>query len=434
MKSLVSSSVLQAIALYILGALAVIAVLYGLIVGLRLIPPQSLTIAAGAPGSAYYAIAERYRDILAEDGLVLEIEHTAGSAENRDLMNNPGSGVDLALIQGGIPTQNPELQALAAIFPEPLLIFARSAAQLSGNPYEWAEKRIALGAEGSGTRAIVDQLATITGAPALLPSNPNATDLSGQAAAEALLDAQIDLAFFVAPLDAPYLSALYDHEGILLLPLSHSKALTHRIPEAQLVELNTGAIRYHPAYPSEQVPLVTLVTKLVARDDLHPALVNRLVHAMVRVHSERGLLHMEPNFPNTQLLDMPADVYAAKLLREGFSALESFLPYWVAAQVNRFAILLLPIVFLLLPLAKVVPALLAWRMQSRVYQYYDRLHEIDLILSGKLGEEPAGEERRALGAELDAIEASLRDESLPSKYREQAYIATEHVGFVRRKL
>lgn len=424
----------QAALLYVLATLGGLALLAALVIGLRLIPPKTLTIAAGKPGSAYYDIASKYQRILAEDGISLTIVETSGSADNRELMDDPESGVDIALIQGGIITQNPALNALAAVFPEPLLVFAHKDSGASGNPFDWSGKRVALGTEGSGTRAVVSQLAERIRAPALSPSESATTELGGSAAATALQAGDIDLAFFVAPLTAPYLQALYEDSGIVLLPLAYSQALATQLTEAHWVELYAGAVRYHPAYPAENIPLVTLVAKLVARDDLHPALVNRLVHAMVRTHGGRETLVMSKPFPNTALLDMPADVYAAKLLREGFSSLENILPYWIVAQFNRFAILLLPIIFLLLPLFKLLPALLAWRMQSRVYRYYDRLHEIDLQLAGKLGPLPDHEQKTELARELDRIEAGLRDESLPLKYRERAYIATEHVSFVRRRL
>ncbi|PID43361.1 MAG: hypothetical protein CSA52_02330 [Gammaproteobacteria bacterium] len=430
MKKKLLSTILQAIVFYALPVIATSVLLYYLVIWLRLIPPQSVTMAAGKPGSAYHEVAVAYQKVLAEDGITLKIIETAGSAENRDLMDNPDGKADIALIQGGITSTNPELNALAAVFPEPLLTFARSDKATSGNPGEWDGYRVATGSTGGGTRAVVQQLAHITGVPALSSDS----DFNNQEASEALVRGDLDIAFFVAPLSAPYLQPLYNSTEIKLLPLQHARALANQLPEARWIELYGGAIRYSPAYPPETVPLITMVTKLVARDNLHPALVNRLVRAMIRVHMKPGPLVMDYSFPNTELLDMKADIYSAKLLREGFSPLESFIPYWMAAQINRFAILLLPIVFLLLPLFKVLPALVAWRMRARVYRYYDRLHEIDLQLSDQSDKKPDKEEREKLSKELEEIEAGLRDESLPLRYREQAYIASGHVGFVRRKL
>jgi hypothetical protein len=292
-----------------------------------------------------------------------------------------------------------------------------------------------LGAEGSGTRAVVKQLEALTHAPILATQTNNSDSLmGGKAAADALLEGHLDLAFFVAPLTASYLQDLLDDPSIQLLPIDHSRALASQLQEAHHVDLLSGALRYQPPYPVESVPLITLVAKLVARDDLHPALVNRLMHIVKKIHGKRVTLVMSEAFPNTSLLDMPTDVYASKLLREGFNPMEKMLPYWIVAQINRFALLLLPIVFLMLPLFKILPALLAWRMQSRVYRYYDRLHEIDMLLSTSKKPPLDDSERKKIELELIEIETRLRSESLPLKYRETAYTAVQHLNLVRSRL
>ena len=59
-------------------------------------PPDRITIATGGPNGAYKAFAERYRDVLARDGVTLEILETKGSLENIALLESPESGVDVA--------------------------------------------------------------------------------------------------------------------------------------------------------------------------------------------------------------------------------------------------------------------------------------------------------------------------------------------------
>ena len=48
-------------------------------------PPTAIRIATGAENGAYYAFAQRYARLLANDGISLEVVPTAGSAENFDL-------------------------------------------------------------------------------------------------------------------------------------------------------------------------------------------------------------------------------------------------------------------------------------------------------------------------------------------------------------
>ena len=65
-------------------------------------PPKEITIATGSPNGSYSAFAERYRELLGAKGLTLKIRHTAGTGENLRLLADPESGVDVALVQGGV--------------------------------------------------------------------------------------------------------------------------------------------------------------------------------------------------------------------------------------------------------------------------------------------------------------------------------------------
>ena len=50
-------------------------------------PPSRITIASGGPGGAYYAYAERYRESLARQGVVLDVRQTQGSLETLVVLN-----------------------------------------------------------------------------------------------------------------------------------------------------------------------------------------------------------------------------------------------------------------------------------------------------------------------------------------------------------
>ncbi|MEO1292860.1 MAG: C4-dicarboxylate ABC transporter substrate-binding protein, partial [Pseudomonadota bacterium] len=122
--------------------------------------------------------------------------------------------------------------------------------------------------------------------------------------------------------------------------------------------------------------------------------------------------------------------YAKRLIEQGPSSLSDVLPYWVVAQINRFAILLLPIFFLLLPLIRVAPALYRWRMRSRVYRYYASIREIDIEVRDAAALADLDPLRTRLG-EIDEELATLR---LPLPYRDYAYTARLHVDLVRNRL
>ena len=65
-------------------------------------PPNTITITAGAPGSVFETNAIRYRQILARNGVTLNILTSQGSMQNLERLNDPSYHVDVGFVQGGI--------------------------------------------------------------------------------------------------------------------------------------------------------------------------------------------------------------------------------------------------------------------------------------------------------------------------------------------
>ncbi len=57
--------------------------------------------------------------------------------------------------------------------------------------------------------------------------------------------------------------------------------------------------------------------------------------------------------------------------------LEKIFPYWIASNIDRLKILLIPLLTLLFPLFKGVFPLYNWSMRSKIYRWYDEVREID---------------------------------------------------------
>ena len=119
-------------------------------------PARRIVLASGAGFGLYHQYAERYRQALARDGVVVEERMTAGAAENLRLLLDPKSDVQVAFLQGGIadPAQAEGVEMLASLYYEPLWVFYRSPQTLT-RLTQLQGQRIAIGAEGSGTRAFL---------------------------------------------------------------------------------------------------------------------------------------------------------------------------------------------------------------------------------------------------------------------------------------
>ncbi len=394
---------------------------------LNLYPPEQISIAAGKPGSAYYDYALLYQDILSRDNITLNIIETNGSVENASLLAS-GDDVDIALVQGGVYL--PEtLVGIASVQIEPLWIFARP--EVDNDPNTWDSFSLSVGAQGGGTSVVAQQLAAITRAAGF--SGDKAFALGSSDTANAIGKGELDIALFVAPVTASYLKPLFENPELNLVPLAHSETVALRIPGARLIRLPSGSLNYQRPLPQSDLNMVALVTRLVSQEDLHPALVNRLVAATKEVHGGRPLIPADNLFPSTKDLGIPADKLAVSLFESGFSPLESFLPYWVVAQLNRILIILVPLILLLLPLFRFLPIVYNAIFNTRVYKHYTRLHEIDIQLATE-GSTLEKDTLIALRNELDDIELTLLKSNLPNFFRKQAYTVQHHLDYVRRRL
>ena len=105
----------------------VIAVAYHYV---RPAPPDTLTIAGGPAGSTFQSTAEKYRKILARNGVTLKILPSEGSLDNLRKLNDPAVQVDVGFVQGGVSSGIPteKLVSLGSVFHEPLALFYRDAA------------------------------------------------------------------------------------------------------------------------------------------------------------------------------------------------------------------------------------------------------------------------------------------------------------------
>jgi hypothetical protein len=332
----------------------------------------------------------------------------------------------VALIQGGVPVRG-DLTALGTVFVEPLFLFRRADGPAPSRPEDWRGLRIAAGPEGSGAKAAFDAFSQAIG---LAPDQTALTPEGGAEAAAALLEGRVDVAVFVAPLSASYLSPLFASGVTRLIALDMIDAVARRMPQADVVTAPAGAVSLDPPTPPERHRLIAMTASLIAQAGLHPALVDRLIEAARIIHGRRDALTDEGAFPSVQNTPAPLDSQARRLIEEGPSRLGAVLPWWIAAQVDRILILLLPVVLLAAPLLRSAPAFYNWRMRRRVWRYYDALRQIEVEARATSDECALA----ALSERLEKVDADLAALDLPLSYRDNAFTARLHADFLRRTL
>jgi TRAP transporter TAXI family solute receptor len=389
-------------------------------------PPRHIVFASGAEYGLYHRLALRYRDVLARDGVRVVERMTSGAVENLDLLRDPKSGVDVALTQGGIatPDDDARIVMIATLYYEPLWVFHRTATKLD-RVNDLVGKRLAIGTAGSGTLAFataVLEANAITNATAKLQS------IGGEDALKALRAGEVDAAFFVGGAGTPIIEQALRDPELELAPFERAEAYARRFPYVSRLMLPTGTIDLAHNIPDHEIPLIGTKAMLVAREDLHPALVNLLLDAAREIHGSQGYFEVAGEFPNTTQVDLPVSADADRHKRFGPSILYRYLPFWVATVLERTIILVVPLLVLLIPLMNFLPQFLRWRVRSRIYRWYGELALLERDVRTHTGALPLDKWRR----DLDRIEEAAAQIRAPPSYGSEAYTLREHIAIVRR--
>jgi TRAP transporter TAXI family solute receptor len=391
-------------------------------------PPRRISIGCGPPEGADFKYAQAYQEILSREGISLELRNTAGSAENLKLLGAESGGVDVAFVQGSMKSlaQNTDLVSLGSLFFEPLWIFHRSDLALRRIP-DLKGLRLAVGKEGGGTEILTMRLLELNGVNS---QNTRILAYGYQEAADMLLNGEMDVAFFVSTHHAAHVINLIDSKSVKLMGLERAEAYALLYHYLYVLKVPEGVIDFEANIPSRGLTLVAPTTQLLARPDLHPALINLLLEAAEIVHKSGGDFEREGEFPTPKYLDFKLSPDAERFYKFGPPFLQRYLPFWIAILVSRITILLLPLVAVVLPLFKIMPLVYRWRMRSKIYRWYSKLRAFD----PERHKEEGTERLQEYLVKLEGIEAKVANISVPLSFSEELYHLRMHIDLLRNKL
>ena len=390
--------------------------------------PRHIVLASGLQDGLYHQYAQRYKEILAREGVTVEERMTGGAEENEQLLHDPKSGVDVAFMHGGIvrPQARSDLTMLMTLYYEPLWVFYRGSATLTQLD-ELRAKRVAIGSPGSGIRDFVEPLLAVND---ITSSNTHLVPLVNLEALHALQRGEIDAALFIGQVPFPAVwEALHD-PTLKLMSMERADAYPRRFTYITKLILPPGTVDFALHIPAQEVKLIGTKAMLVARHGLSPSITNLLLEAAREVHSPQGYFAGVGEFPNTAPVDLPVSADAIGHLRFGPSFLHRYLPFFVATYLERLVVLLVPLLVILVPLTNVLPQLFRWRVRSRIYRLYGELK----LLEREIGSGTESLPIQQWLAQLDRIEQAAARMGTPPSYASEAYTLREHIGLVRRSL
>ena len=394
-------------------------------------PPKAIEMATGFPTGLYYQFGERLKKELAADGVNLEVKTTGGTIDNLALLSDLKSGVNFAMVQGGVAdvSKYPNLVSVAGMFYEPVWVWYREPGfkndggrlqvlgQLKG-------KRVAIGNEGSGTLALSTALLKISG---ISENEFSAQKLKPDEALAKLNSGELDAAFIVAAAEAPILEKFYKIPGIRLMSFDQADAYTRNLTYLSKVSVPRGLLSIEYDLPRQEIQVIAPTATLVAHDNVSPAMISLLLSASYDILKSYSRLQKPGEFPSSIGMDFPLHVDAEIYLKDGPSFLHRHLPFWTAVWVGRFVKIVIPLLVIFIPLFTYIPSAKNFLLRLKLAQVYAELRELE-----KNAFNPDLKDKNM--KDLEAIERRVGNIKVSMMDSKELYDLKGHVGDVRARL
>jgi len=222
---------------------------------------------------------------------------------------------------------------------------------------------------------------------------------------------------------------LYAKE-VKLMSFRQAEAYTRLFPALSHVVLPEGLLDLAHKKPPADIHLLAATTNLVVRKNLHPAIVYLLLDAAAEIHNGAGWVHKAGEFPNPKSQDFPLSDYAERFYKSGRPFLLDYLPFWMAAYIDRLILILVPVAVVLIPLMRIIPWLYSWRNRRKLYRCYGELKNLELEVIQNPQREKMGDYLES----LDRIESFINKIHVPLTLFNEVYTLKEHVDLVRSRL
>jgi TRAP transporter TAXI family solute receptor len=374
---------------------------------------RQIVIATGPETGTYHALGHALKRVLMDSDAFdsVAVQATDGSVENMQLIaGEPDRRVDLAFVQGDAsPSTNARL--ITTLYEEVLHILVSTSS--SGDIqtiYDLQDKRVALGAAGSGTRELSQRVLLHFGIEV-------AEDLivAPEMVAQGLADGSIEAAFMLTAIPSQLIAKLAERSAIRFLSLGGAQEVGDEAHALERVfpgvKRNTIPRSTYVRLPREAVHTVSVTAMLVARKDLDEELVRSVTATVLANRS--GVSGLDGN-----------ELTVARNIRENYQPADVTIPYHsgAAAYYHReeppffveYAEALSLGLTLMLAIYSVFIALREWfrrRMKNRVDAYLLQVESLAESLSG-LDHEALVRQRTALQELRRAVFADLVAERL----------------------
>ncbi len=356
----------------------------------------------------------------------LEVRQSTGSIENLRLLQDAGSGVQIAFIYGGVSDGEhaPGLLSLGLIYKNPFWIFYSSAEPLD-RLSQLKGKRIAVGPVGSAVRKAAEQ---VLGTDGVTAATATFLPIGGTMAVDALRDGKVDAYWIASAPELPAVQNMLRMPNVRLMSFARAEALTRIFPDLVRLELPQGVFDIAANISPNDISLIATAVRVLIRDDLHPQIVNLLLQTMIKEHGGPGIFQRAGEFPTPTDPEYPMAASAIDFYKNGPSFLQRHLPLWLTIHVQRAIAVLVTVMAIGLPLFSFAPKLYLWFVKAYTAKLYRRLRIVEKELQAELTVPQAV----ALQTELESIDQAAS--ILPMRHSDLFLEFNRHIESARARL
>jgi TRAP-type uncharacterized transport system substrate-binding protein len=346
------------------------------------IPPSTIRLATGQPGSTLELIGKKYQERFKAHGVTIELVPSKGAADSLALLE--AKKADAAISQNGldIPKET-GVVSLGSINYQPLWLFYKGPDTPQEDLFEFLKnKRVYVGVPGSGTRLVVDNLLKEAGRRDQPNFRPEGT-IGAKESVEALLSGKLDAVFLVDGHEFGNAHVLLQNPSIKVVNFAIADALARRIGHIETVTLPRGGISLSPIQPSADIKMIATTTVLLVHDDLHHAIQNLFLMASEEIYKSERLFFDRPDgFPAFTDKRTPRSKIAENYYTNGAPFLADRAPYWLASFIDLAWFSLLTVLAVAYPLFRLVPSyrkyifkIFASRLYAEIFQIEQTLYK-----------------------------------------------------------
>ena len=305
------------------------------------VPPRHIVIEAGPKGGFFDSTALLLKERLEVQGVSVEIINNESTLEIIGHVNQPSGKVDIGFIAHEVKAGHyPNVKSLGSVIMDPLFIFARRGLALQ-SPSDFIDLKLGVGPKNTGGRLLTDIILDEYG---ITPESSTYIELSLREMASALRNGDIDVGFFLQPTTNKIVAEIGSLGYANLVPVNYATSMVKKYGYLHHLTIERGSFSLLNNLPSSNINMVGIPATVVAKKDLHPAIVVLVSLALKDAYRPPTLVSIRASFPSMNYeFDLDADAEADQIYKHSpgyVPFLYRIFNFWIAGLLDKSALFL----------------------------------------------------------------------------------------------